>query len=132
MTLRELRIAHNVSIDEVAALLTIDRAYYSRLELGRRPLSTQQLEALRWRYGWEVEAQQPQAEMCSRRSKVSHRSEQPATQGEMLALMGMAAFKANGGEIPQDWRNWRRHPELWARAISASRMYRRTGRSRVA
>ena len=114
MTLRELRLRDGITIDEVAAVLTIDRAYYSRLEIGRRPLTSRQVDALLWRYGWQVEMQQPQAEMRKRRSNVSCPTVQLGTQAEFLAMMGAAVWD---GEIPADWRDRWRHRGLWTQWI---------------
>ena len=126
-TLRALRIAAGVSINEVAAVLAVEPAYYSRLELGRRHLTARQVDALVWRYGWRVEARQPQAaprqRAARRMSEVSRRSEQLGTQAELLAMMGLAVY---ADEVPQDWRNRWRHRRLWEQAIcAASRQMRR-------
>ena len=129
MTLRELRTSQSITIDEVAAVLCIDRAYYSRLELGRHSLSARQLEALRWRYGWEVEAQQPQAEQGRRMSNVSCRSEQLG-QAKLLAMMGAAVWD---GEIPKDWDDKWKHRALWTKWIcAAGRQALRSGAGRSA
>ena len=132
MTLRERRLRDGLSRQQVADVLGVTPSHYSRLELGVKQIMPRHLHVLEWRFGWTNVSGKHSLSM-RRRFLVSSPRVHQRTQAEFLALMGMAAYRANGGEIPEDWRNWRRHPNLWARSIiSASRAMRRQERGRAA
>lgn len=111
MTLRGQRLAAGVARMEVARALGVSEQHYSKMELGRHPLRQDQIRTIKDRYGWEVSVTQPLV------SGGINRESQPAAQGELLAMVGLAAYQ---GELPRDWRKRRRHPALWIGAMSAA------------
>ena len=128
MTLRERRLAADLTQQQVADVLGVSRAHYAKLELGLKRLIVRHREALYWRYGW-LSIRERSPLRLKRRHMVSSPKVNLAAQARLLALLGLAELKAKGSEIPQDWRDRWRHRRLWTDAIcAASQQVRRMGR----
>jgi len=134
MNLQAYRAEKHLTQQQVANALSVDRAHYSAIERGKKRLTEWQVALLHDVYGWELEPGvnatagvkrgRPRGDGCRKK-----KMEPPTLHGErqggaplagvgwLVYEMGLMAYR---GEVPQDWRNVRKHSELARKAIKVT------------
>ncbi len=134
MNLQACRAETHVTQQQVANALSVDRSHYAAIERGKKRLTEWQVALLHDVYGWElkpgvnatagVKRGRPKGNGC-RKKKMEPPTLPEEGQGKsplagvgwLVYEMGLTAYR---GEVPQDWRNVRKHIELARKAIKAT------------
>ena len=122
MTLREYRIASGMSQQDVADLLVMSRALWCDIENHRRSMPARVAELVTKRLGWEFADCRVSTRLTNGRKVESDKANtiaQPRVQDQGWVLY-MMALLAYDGEVPKDWRNVQKHPDLARSAMYAA------------
>ena len=137
MNLRDHRLAAGLTQARVAHSLGVTRTYYASVECHALSISARVADDIRKLYGWCIE----DIRIAATRASNGRRAKQaPPTvtttanpclhitdQAWTLYMMALVAYD---GEVPQDWRNTRRHSDL-ARSAMYAAVGRMTAKGRM-